>query len=336
MIQCESPTSAWINEHVINPETGRPKIIFGTPDRSKINPLWYGAFREILVPCGKCPLCLKRRGFEIGIRARCEAKLYSQNCFVTLTVNDQCRNLIFPYGRFLHHRPWQLFAKRLRKKIGPFRFLMCGEYGSESERPHYHAIIFGHDFHDGYYDDRGCFHPSKLLEQLWPFGQVQVSPLNDSRVMYVAGYQLKPGYVRMFGQPVVECRTDPDVKCSSYVRWSRNPGLGAAWFDRYWRDVYRYQGKIFQSGEEIPQVISSIVWHNRVVPFASRYFDDRLLLHDERRYDILKSFRRFRVGAGNDESEHMQEVRFNIESVGLRNKSELLRRRVAGRKRDID
>lgn len=337
LIQCEKPTLAWINEHIVNPETGKPKIIFGTPDRSKCNPLWYDSFREVVIPCGKCVLCLKRRGFEIGIRARCEAKMHDRSCFITLTVNEQCRTLLFPYGRFLHHRPFQLFAKRLRKRVGPFRFLMCGEYGDRSERPHYHAIIFGHYFFDSYFDVRGAWHPSRLLEQLWPFGQVQVAPLNDNRIMYVAGYCLKPGNIQMFGSPVDECVTDRDLKMRSYVRWSRNPGLGATWFDKYWRDVYRYDGKVFRDGEEIPKVISSIVWQRKVVPFASRYFDQRLLLHDERRYAILGACRRDQVGSGFDDlgSLHMQEVSFDIASVGLRTRSELLRKRIASRKRDI-
>ena len=45
----------------------------------------------------------------------------------------------------LRKRDFQLFMKRLRKKYSDdrIRFYACGEYGSETFRPHYHAILFG-------------------------------------------------------------------------------------------------------------------------------------------------------------------------------------------------
>ena len=45
--------------------------------------------------------------------------------------------------------------KRLRKRAGSdVRFYMCGEYGPENWRPHYHALLFGFDFADKRYSCR--------------------------------------------------------------------------------------------------------------------------------------------------------------------------------------
>ena len=42
------------------------------------------------------------------------------------------------------------FMKRLRKRFKGkrIRFYMCGEYGEQFDRPHFHACIFGVDFPD--------------------------------------------------------------------------------------------------------------------------------------------------------------------------------------------
>ena len=69
-----------------------------------------------------------------------EAKLHKENCFITLTYNNN--NL--PKYKSLVKKELQDFFKRLRKKYGEgIRYYACGEYGPKGKRPHYHAIIFG-------------------------------------------------------------------------------------------------------------------------------------------------------------------------------------------------
>jgi len=99
---------------------------------------------DLHVPCGKCVGCLERRSRDWALRCGHEAQLYDENCFVTLTYARD--NL--PPGGSLDHRDFQLFMKRLRWFRPGGSFFMAGEYGPLKMRPHYHALLFGWNFHD--------------------------------------------------------------------------------------------------------------------------------------------------------------------------------------------
>lgn len=225
---------------------------------------------------------------------------------------------------------------------------MCGEYGDNSKRPHYHAIIFGHSFNDSYYKfvdtpSRGEFglpgrvseyHPSRILEDCWPFGHVQCGRLNDNRIMYVAGYVLKPGLDDdMDFHDSVALEHATGFKSRNYVRWSRRPGIGGNWIDRFASSVYRYDGKDFEHGD-LDRVVSAVVWNRKLVPFACRYFDDRLALQDPAKYDKLKAFRSYVGCLPETKLAHSVALR-ERELVGLRNRLEVLAKKVANRKRDV-
>lgn len=96
---------------------------------------------DIELPCGRCVGCRLRRANEWALRVMHEAKLHPANCFVTLTYRDED----LPENGSLRHRDFQLFMKRLRKRAD-VRFYMCGEYGEQKLRPHYHACLFGVDY----------------------------------------------------------------------------------------------------------------------------------------------------------------------------------------------
>ena len=53
--------------------------------------------------------------------------------------------ITYPQTIALKKRHLQLFIKRLRKNLGERRikYFACGEYGGQTMRPHYHAILFG-------------------------------------------------------------------------------------------------------------------------------------------------------------------------------------------------
>lgn len=99
---------------------------------------------DINVPCGKCPPCKIRRVNEWVFRIMWEEENNSTSShFITLTYDTQHVPLTPNGFMSLRKRDLQLFFKRLRKLCPDFvlKYYACGEYGSKTQRPHYHAVI---------------------------------------------------------------------------------------------------------------------------------------------------------------------------------------------------
>ncbi|MCT3639124.1 hypothetical protein HZR07_00710 [Elizabethkingia anophelis] len=95
------------------------------------------------VPCNKCLECRKRRTNSWFARLTEQLKVSDTAYFVTLTYDDM--SLPFsPNGLMtLDYRDFQLFMKRARKlQKKKISYFLVGEYGSQTHRPHYHAIVF--------------------------------------------------------------------------------------------------------------------------------------------------------------------------------------------------
>jgi len=72
--------------------------------------------------------------------------MWEDNCVITLTYDDEK----LPYPGTLVKKHFTQFMKALRYKIKPkrIRYFHCGEYGEDLGRPHYHAVLFNHQFDD--------------------------------------------------------------------------------------------------------------------------------------------------------------------------------------------
>ncbi len=166
--------------------------------------------------------------------------MHPKNSFVTLTYNTQS----LPPDGSLNVKHWQDFAKRLRKKIGPFRFFHCGEYGDKNGRPHYHACIFGEDFSADRIHLKGTgdhrLYTSKLLEETWQKGFCTAGQLTYESSAYVARYVLKkitgPMALKAYSRISAD-GTEYQLK-PEYITMSRRPGIGKTWLNKYASDVY--------------------------------------------------------------------------------------------------
>lgn len=193
-----------------------------------------GAFEDlpITIACGRCWGCRLERSRQWSVRCIHESKSHEQNCFLTLTYSDEA----LPKDLSLDVEHWQKFAKRLRKKLGKFRFLHCGEYGTEKERPHYHAIIFGMDFTEDRKPHTRTKHgdilyTSETLNKIWGHGYILIGDLTPESAAYVARYNMK----KKHGE---DAEKHYKGRKPEYITMSRNPGLGANWIKKWKTDVY--------------------------------------------------------------------------------------------------
>ncbi len=143
----------------------------------------------IIASCRKCIECMQVRANEWALRGHFELQEHQQNCFITLTYeNNPIR---------LHKEHMQNFIKRLRKSIEPIKikYFSCGEYGDQQLRPHYHIIIFGYDFPDRQFlrmsQSNLPIDDSKELSKLWPYGIAIVQEANANTIRYSAKYSTK-------------------------------------------------------------------------------------------------------------------------------------------------
>lgn len=106
--------------------------------------------------------------------------------FLTFTYDDAH----LPASKSLHARHLTNFWKKLRKELDSWsdskiqiKYYAIGEYGSRTQRPHYHSITFNLPT---FYTE----HPLNL-ERIWGHGHVHVDPCNAATIGYVIGYVLK-------------------------------------------------------------------------------------------------------------------------------------------------
>lgn len=171
-----------------------------------------------------------------------ESKLYERNCFITLTYDDQ--NVPTSFSVELRH--WQLFMKRLRKSLPQrLRFFACGEYGDQNLRPHYHAIIFNHDFCDKKLHSKNRqgdpIFVSDQLSNLWQLGHAVTQDVTYKSAAYVSRYVTK----KINGSLADDhySRVSPvdgqvyNVK-PEFAVMSRRPGLGTGYVEQFKSDFY--------------------------------------------------------------------------------------------------
>jgi hypothetical protein len=93
------------------------------------------------LPCGQCMPCRINKRNIWTTRLLLEETQHEETTWLTLTYNDR----YLPYNEELNKIDYKLWLKRIRKAYPTqkIRFYLCGEYGDNSGRPHYHIVLFG-------------------------------------------------------------------------------------------------------------------------------------------------------------------------------------------------
>ncbi len=247
---------------------GKRAIVFSEPPRK-------GTWELVFLPCGQCIGCRLKRSRDWAIRCVHEMKMHNQNCYLTLTYDDNhvpWSNVTGEQTLFQKHLTD--FLKRLRYylKDVKIRYFACGEYGDETFRPHYHVIIFGwrpddivfyKPSKDGFY-----YYFSEFLDSVWTHGRVIVADATYETCAYVARYVTK----KLNGDAGKEKYEGIQPE---FVTMSRRPGIGLEWFKKFYKDIYPYD-----------EVIVNGRSHS-----APRYYDEKFSEIDANVLDAIKSKR---------------------------------------------
>ena len=189
---------------------------------------------DFRIPCGKCLNCKKKRRSDWSLRLEHEY-LYSDSAlFITLTYNDASipRNKGIPT---LNKKDLQDYIKRLRnshvayvsRELGirksevknvskQIRYYAVGEYGSKTNRPHYHILLFNYDIAN-----------LKPIEAQWkntqtghPLGFVDIGKVSSASINYTTKYMFK-----QWGKK--------DLRQRPFTNMSRRPMIGTGFLNEY-------------------------------------------------------------------------------------------------------
>jgi len=212
------------------------------------------AISNLQLPCQSCIGCRLERSRQWGVRIMNEAQLYQDNMFITLTYDDDH----LPIDESINVNHFQTFMKKYRNSLNTrvynlhtgrnnnitlikdrIRFFHCGEYGEDDRRPHYHAIIFNHQFGDLTKWKENLF-LSEKLKSIWQNGFISIGNVTIERAQYVAKYIIK----KITGKHAQEhyshiTRYGEEVSLTpEYITMSRRPGIGSRCYDKYQDDIF--------------------------------------------------------------------------------------------------
>lgn len=201
--------------------------------------------------CQQCTPCKIKRGQIWSIRQILEAKHWSHvpgrntPLFVTLTYRDEHLTYTRNGYQTLNYSDYQKFEKRLRKHGIELRRVVAGEYGSETQRPHFHAILFGVDEvklarlaskFTNTQEDKALYRKelrlnpahlegiTKAIHHIWGLGRIDIQPVMKDAYGYVAGYVTKNNHTQkglLFNSPYSD-----DDRVPEFSHSSRNPPIG--------------------------------------------------------------------------------------------------------------
>lgn len=258
-----------------------------------------GQKHTLSVDCGHCVNCMIKKQSALEFLAKKELlSKYLNNqgaSFVTLTYDDTH----LPKNELglvtLKRRDVQLFIKKMRrnmeyhnKKI-PFKYIYCGELGSEGARPHYHIIFIG----------LTEYQVKQYTKKLWDKGLCDIGVLAQGGIRYVLKYMTKA----LPPKDVKELRENLNVQ-NPFVYHS--VGLGKEWIlqnmDKIVEDGFSFNinGKKQLFPKYIMRFVSA---HTGIdyIPYVKKFIKEEVLSLAKARhisyqqYDFENSYIRYKT-----------------------------------------
>lgn len=195
---------------------------------------------HMVLDCGKCLHCRKKRALELATRCVLHASLYKENCFLTLTYDEKKEG----YHNEFEYSDIQKFKKRLRqyfaRTLGArVEVFNVHEYGKNGKK-HWHLIVFGGNFSDKVlYTTRNSipYFISERLKKLWPQGHHTIGDVTEASAMYQSQYMEKD-FKHYNSQ-------------SAKKSHSKHSGLGRPYFEKHYKQLLTL-GYVPFNGKKIP------------------------------------------------------------------------------------
>lgn len=245
--------------------------------------------QEMEVPCGKCNFCLQSKRMDWCFRLLREKKKSNTAHFITLTYDESHLPIDYEYSRendglvrgTLRKKDLQDFFKRLRKHHGTtrrltkqtIRFYAIGEYGGDTERPHYHAILFN--------AEKSAI---KNLQTIWGRGQVHIGRVTSASVGYVTSY-------------TINRHASYGTRSKPFNTMSRRPGIGA--------EYLRTNTHVHN-----PPIITGT---GRVGPLVNREREKKFFVFDEGHKRRLPRFYRDRMFSREERAAYNRQLKIDRE-----------------------
>jgi len=285
-VPCDHPIAAIRSSHPN--KSGKFPLILLT----KGIDTWKG---EMKIPCGQCTGCRLDQSKAWAIRCYHESKMWEENCFITLTYDDEHLTKNSSFDK----RDLQKFFKRLRKKYEPkkIRYYACSEYGEQTFRPHYHAAIFNFNFADRKEwknTDEGILYTSEEANKIWGLGNVIIGELTLESAAYIARYITK----KIKGEKSREYYGNLEHPAQFM---SRAVGIGRNWVESYGNELLQ-NGTVVYKGIEIKQ---------------PRYYDNVIQKLDEGKINAIKE-RRIKFIDENEQTIARLQVRETVRSLKMK------------------
>ena len=219
--------------------------------------LFYGRYRKIeYIPCGKCISCQLSYSRDKATQIMMH-KEYGYNggkypdgtCwFLTVTYSDEYLKTTkvvntetgeINEGISLSKEDHQKFIKRLRKAYPEIKiqYVLAGEYGSKTQRPHYHLIIYGLPLEQEQFKKVGVNNLNqptwelKKLSDIWGMGYVNIGRVTWQSAAYVARYTLKKAFKKD------KLWYEMQGMLPEYIVWSN--GIGKQYFLDNYEKIYK-------------------------------------------------------------------------------------------------
>lgn len=158
-------------------------------------------------PCGKCYDCKQRRISGWSFRLTKEAERSTSAFFITLTYDFYHVPITQNKFMSLDKKHPQLWFKKLRKiNSEQLKYYLCGEYGENYQRPHYHVILLngtlasliGEKYAKQYYRQQIKLDGKQsFLCGTWEHGHITVGQVNEASIGYTLMYITKPSIIPM-------------------------------------------------------------------------------------------------------------------------------------------